>query len=67
MPRVAEVKTIRRKLEEISLLGKAAQWHRELARRRAEENPAALATLYIDGHVRAYHGEHRIGQTRVSR
>jgi hypothetical protein len=67
MPRAAEVKTIRRKLEEISLLGKAGQWHRELARRRAQENPAALATLYIDGHVRAYHGIHRIGKTRVSR
>jgi len=67
MPRVAEVKTIRRKLEEVSLLGKAGEWHRELARRRAEENPAALASLYIDGHVRAYHGIHRIGQTRVSR
>jgi len=67
MPRVAEVKTIRRKLDEIALFGKAAQWHRELARRRAEENPAALASLYIDGHVRAYHGKHRIGQTRISR
>jgi hypothetical protein len=32
MPRAAEVKTVRRKLFEISLLGKAAQWHRELAR-----------------------------------
>jgi hypothetical protein len=67
MPRVAEVKTLRRKLEEISLFGLAAQWHRGLACRRAEENPAALASLYIDGHVRAYHGVHRIGQTRVSR
>ena len=67
MPRVAEVKTIRRKLDEIAVLGKAAPWHRELARRRAEENPAALVTLYIDGHVRAYHGLHRIGQTRISR
>ena len=67
MPRVAEVKTIRRKLDEIALFGKAAAWHRELARRRAEENPAVLATLYIDGHVRAYHGKHRIGQARISR
>jgi transcriptional regulator with XRE-family HTH domain len=67
LPRAAEIKTVRRKLEEISLIGKAAQWHRGLACRRAEENPAALATLYIDGHVRAYHGVYRIGQTRVSR
>ena len=67
MPRVAEVKTVRRKLEEIALIGKAAQWHREVARRRAEREPWALATLYIDGHVRAYYGKYRLGRTRVSR
>jgi hypothetical protein len=67
MPRAAEVKTIRRKFTEIALVGKAAQWHRELARHRAEQEPSVLATLYIDGHVRAYHGKHRLGRTRVSR
>jgi hypothetical protein len=67
LPRAAEVKTIRRKLSEISARGQAAELHRRLARRRAEESPATLATLYVDGHVRAYHGKHRIGQTRVSR
>ena len=67
MPRAAEVKTIRRKLNEIAERGPAAQWHRRLARRRAEQQPSALATLYVDGHVRAYHGRHRIGKTHVSR
>jgi transposase len=67
MPRAAEVKTVRRKLFELSLLGKAAQWHRELARRRVEQQPMALVSLYVDGHLRAYHGQHRIEQTRVSR
>ena len=67
LPRAAEVKTIRRKLNEIAERGPAAQWHRRLARRRAEQQPSALATLYVDGHVRAYHGRHRIGKTHVSR
>lgn len=67
LPRAAEVKTIRRKLNEIAQRGQAAQWHRRLARRRAEQQPSALATLYVDGHVRAYHGQHRIGKTHVSR
>ena len=67
LPRAAEVKTIRRKLNEIAQRGQAAQWHRRLARRRAEQQPSALATLYVDGHVRAYHGRHRIGKTHVSR
>jgi hypothetical protein len=38
-----------------------------LARRRSGQQPSALATLYVDGHVRAYHGQHRIGKTHVSR
>jgi hypothetical protein len=67
LPRAAEVKTIRRKLNEIVERGQAAPWHRRLARRRAEQQPSALATLYVDGHVRAYHGQHRIGKTHVSR
>jgi hypothetical protein len=67
LPRAAEVKTIRRKLNEIAQRGQAAEWHRRLARRRAEQQPSALATLYVDGHVRAYHGQHRIGKTHVSR
>ena len=67
LPRAAEVKTIRRKIYEIAQRGQAAEWHRRLARRRAEQQPSALFTLYVDGHVRAYHGHHRIGQTHVSR
>jgi hypothetical protein len=67
LPRAAEVKTIRRKLNEIAQRGQAAQWHRRFARRRAEQQPSALATLYVDGHVRAYHGQRRIGKTHVSR
>lgn len=67
LPRAAEVKTIRRKLNEIAQRGQAAEWHRRLACRRAEQQPSALATLYVDGHVRAYHGQHRIGKTHVSR
>ena len=67
MPRAAEVKTVRGKLYDISLMGKAAQWHRALAKRRAAEQPLFMATLYVDGHLRAYYGWHRIGKTRVSR
>jgi hypothetical protein len=67
LPRAAEVKTLRRKLSEIADRGQAAELHRRLAVRRAEEDPEALATLYVDGHVRAYHGKHHIGKTRISR
>jgi hypothetical protein len=67
LPRAAEVKTLRRKLIEIADRGQAAELHRRMAQRRAAQEPSALATLYVDGHVRAYHGKHRIGQTHISR
>jgi hypothetical protein len=67
LPRAAEVKTIRRKLQEVAFRRLAAEFHRRLAKRRAERQAAALATLYVDGHVRAYHGQRRIGKTYVTR
>jgi hypothetical protein len=67
LPRSAEVKTIRRKLVEIARRGLAAEFHRGLAKRRAEKYAEEVATLYVDGHVRAYHGKHRIGKTYLTR
>lgn len=67
LPRSAEVKTIRRKLSEIAERGQAAEFHRRLAIRRAASDPSQLATLYVDGHVRVYHGRHRLGKLYASR
>lgn len=67
LPRAAEVKTIRRKLEEVSERGLAAEYHRRLTTRRAAERASEMATLYVDGHVRVYHGKHRVGKTYVTR
>lgn len=66
LPRAPEVKTIRRKLKELSLRGLAATLHRRLARRRAERSEGALAYLYVDGHVRAYSGKRKIGKAYVT-
>jgi hypothetical protein len=67
LPRAAEVKTIRRKLSEIADRGLAGELHRRLAMRRAKACTSEMATLYVDGHVRVYHGKHRLGKTYVSR
>jgi len=67
LPRAAEVKTIRRKFDEIAQRGQAAEWHRRLATVRAHSDPSQLATLYVDGHVRVYRGGHRLGKVYVSR
>jgi hypothetical protein len=67
LPRAAEVKTLRRKVEEVAGFGRAAELHRRLAQRRAAESAATLVTLYVDGHVRAYHGKYRLGTTHIGR
>jgi len=65
LDRAPEVKTLRRKLAELAGAGKAIEFGRELARRRVAERGRTLGFLYIDGHVRVYHGKHRIPKAHV--
>ena len=45
----------------------AAELHRRLAQRRAADHADELATLYVDGHVQVYYGQHRVGKTYATR
>ena len=65
--RAPEVKTLRRKLAELAAVGRAAELGRALAQRRVVQRGAALGFLYVDGHVRVYHGKHRLPKTHVAR
>ena len=56
LDRVPEVKTLRRKLAEMGDRGLARVLHQRLAERWAQAEPEALGLLYLDGHVRPYHG-----------
>lgn len=57
LDRVPEVKTLRGKLAELSADGaKLHQWSGTLAREWMEGEESCEGTLYIDGHVRVYHG-----------
>jgi hypothetical protein len=67
LDRAPEVKTVRRKLSRLAALGCAEQLGRQLARRRVAEHGEAFGFLYVDGHVRVYHGKHRIPKTHVAR
>jgi transposase len=67
LPRAAEGKTSRRKLQEIAERCEAAELHRRMAKRRAEEHDDELFRLYVDGHVRVYYGQRRIGKAYVTR
>jgi len=56
LDRVPEVRTLRLKLKEMSR-GKAPEkWAGLLSRDWMEQDPESAGVLYVDGHVRVYHG-----------
>ena len=68
LDRAPEVKTLRRKLRELGAQGRAHALAEAFARRWASEEPEALGYLYVDGHVRPYHGrKHALPKTHVQR
>jgi transposase len=68
LDRVPEAKTIRRKLQELAQRKQAHQFSAGLAERWVRQSSEAVGLLYVDGHVRAYHGEkHRLSKTHVAR
>ena len=67
LDRAPEVKTLRRKLSRLAAAGCAAQFGQALAQRRVASRGEALGFLYVDGHVRVYHGQHRLPKAHVAR
>jgi transposase len=67
LDRAPEVKTLRSKLARLAALGLATDFGRALAQRRVAARGHAMGFLYVDGHVRAYHGGREIPKTHVSR
>ena len=67
LDRAIEVKTLRRKLTRLAAYHRASQLGAELARLRVDQRGHLMGFLYIDGHVRAYHGQRHISQTYVAR
>jgi transposase len=67
MDRFPEIKTLRRKIDEIGKKGKAKEFSKLLSKHWSDESPEALGYLYIDGHVRAYNGKKNIPKTHISR
>ena len=56
LDRVPEVRTLREKIARMAATGNPAQWMRDLSKTWMENDPAEAAYLYLDGHVRVYHG-----------
>jgi len=60
LDRAPEVKTLRRKLREMGQRQLADMFSRRLTERWAKAAPRELALLYVDGHVRPYHGRKHV-------
>ena len=67
LDRAPEVKTLRRKLTRLARSGGATLFGHLLAERRVAALGGALGFLYVDGHVRVYHGKRDIPKAHVAR
>ena len=68
LDRAPEVKTLRRKLWELAARRQATQFSQRLAERWVQDNADAVGVLYVDGHVRPYHGTaHTLPKAYVTR
>jgi hypothetical protein len=56
LDRVPEVRTLREKLEHLCERGDVSEWSADLSRDWMAGNPDLAGYLYVDGHVRVYHG-----------
>jgi hypothetical protein len=57
LDRAPEVRTLRTKLELLADQGKVSEWAAALAQDWMAGDPALAGYLYVDGHVRVYHGD----------
>jgi len=64
LDRAPEVKTVRRKFARLAGMGRAGQLMEESAHRRIAEDEDRVAFLYVDGHVREYHGKFPLFQAK---
>jgi hypothetical protein len=60
LDRGPEVKTLRRRITRLAARHCAVELGAELARRRVDQRGHLMGFLYVDGHVRAYHGQRDI-------
>jgi transposase-like protein len=56
LDRAPEVRTLREKIAAMAEQGAPGEWMKELSRQWMEADPQEAGYLYVDGHVRVYHG-----------
>ena len=63
LDRIPEVRTLREKVAALSTGDRVEHWQAALSQQWMESNAESAGTLYVDGHVRVYHGS----QTQLPR
>ena len=63
LDRAPEVRTMREKIQQLSENGQPKQWSAEICKDWMAHEPNETGVLYVDGHVRVYHGQ----QTKLPR
>lgn len=63
LDRIPEVRTLREKVKNLAQADQVREWGERLSREWMEGDPEAAGVLYVDGHVRVYHGS----QTKLPR
>lgn len=56
LDRIPEVRTLRDKIKHLSETGQVSQWSAIVCKDWMESQLEAAGTLYVDGHIRVYHG-----------
>jgi transposase len=67
LDRAPEVRTLRSRMQELAGAGRSDLLVRRLAEVHLAEAGAACGMFYIDGHVRAYHGQARLPKAHLAR
>jgi transposase len=67
LDRAPEVTTMRRRMRALAALGRADRLIEALARHHLDTHSEVSGIFYIDGHVRAYHGEREVPKAHVAR
>ena len=67
LDRAPEVSRLRFRLRELAREERSDKLIMSLAQHHIESRPSAVGLLYVDGHVRAYHGKAEISKAHVAR
>lgn len=67
LDRAPEVKTVRRKLDRLSGAEQVRIFAQKLSERRVAQRGSMMGFLYVDGHVRVYHGKRKLAKAYATR